>query len=163
MGYTFKADGVAGTAIIYENSDNNPPTDPFTYRSRVLFYSGFRYPARVASFTGTITFASRGTGAVGVLAQTTAIKNLSDFGLSGPRLVEGKWLGIGTGGVDVPMLGSIPVQAGSNSAVPTNRWATLGCTTTQVVIHEMWGQAAVGGLSSLSLSYEVHILDEVLS
>lgn len=161
MGYTFKADGVAGTAIIYENSDDLPPTNPVTYRSRVLFFSGWRYPARVATFTGSIAFPARGTGAVAVLAQTWTIASLSTYGLSGPRLVEGLWTDLTS--VNVPMLGSIPVQQGSNSAVPTPRWATLGCTSTDVVIHEMWGQAAVGGVAALTLSYEVHILDEVLA
>ena len=161
MGHTFKADGVGGTAIIYENSDDLPPTNPVTYRSRVLFYSGWRYPARLVTFTGSISFSARGTGAVAVLAQTHTIASLSTYGLSGPRLVEGVWTNLTS--VSVPMLGSIPVQQGTSAAIPTPRWATLGCTSSSVVIHEMWGQAAVGGLNSLTLNYEIHILDEVLA
>lgn len=162
MGYTFKADGVAGTAIIYENSDDLPPTNPITYRSRVLFYSGFRYPARVQTITGSITFPARGAGPVGVVAQTHTIASLSTYGLTGPRLVEGKWLGIGSGGKDVPMVGTVPLQIGTRGFSNT-RWATLGCTSTSIVIHEMAGQVAVDTLGALARSYEIHILDEVLA
>lgn len=159
MGHTFDARPATGV-IIYEDSDDLPPTDPFTYRSRVKFWSGFRYPARVLSASGTLTF---GTGSHGSVPDTVVNVSHTLFahGLgSAPLMMEGKWIGIGTSGADVPMIGSVPVQ---NFLSAKSRWATLGADATNVYIHEQHNSNVLGssGLTSFSIDWEVHIIDFV--
>lgn len=163
MGYTFKADATSQTAIIYENSDNLPPTDPFGYRSRVVFYSGFRYPARVQTQTGSVTFSAVASGSVPPIVVVER-KTLFAHGLSGIPLVEGKWIGIGTSGADVPMVGSVPVQtAGTGVLRGICRWASLGADATNVYLYSMAPNIFYGGgLSSITLSYEIHVMDWLL-
>lgn len=125
MGHTFHA--TPAEAIIYENTDDLPRTDPFAFRSRVVFYSGFRYPARVgAQLTGTANF-----GQVAVADGAPFViqaYNCGAHGLPGIPLVEGRWLGIGINGAGVPMVGSVPINL--NRAVITN----VACASNVVTI-----------------------------
>lgn len=124
MGHTFHA--TPSEAIIYENSDDNPRSDPFTYRSRVVFYSGFRYPARVGQLTGTATF-----GQVAVQDGAPFViqaYNCGAHGLPGIPLVEGRWLNIGINGAGVPMVGSVPINL--NRAV----MSAVSCTSNVVTV-----------------------------
>lgn len=155
MSHTFYASPTVG-AMIYENSDNAPLNDPYNYRSRVLFYSGFRYPSRALTFTGSVTFA---LGDYGGVPERVSIRShtLAAHGLGvEPLLIEGRWIGIGTGGADVPMVGSVPIQGQAQA-----RWVTLGADATNIYVHEMHNNTSFGsaGLPPLTVSYEVHVLE----
>lgn len=160
MGTKFRADGTIGRVAIYEDSDDNPWSDPLTYKSRVHFHSSLHYPARVSVVTGTYNFAAITGGApirIGVSSAT-----LFTHGLGFTPLVEGKWLGIGTGGADVPMCGTIPVQQASGLAAGYNsmaRWVTIGADATNVYLHQMYGTAASQSLAAVSIDYEIHLYD----
>lgn len=160
MGTTFKADGVIGRVAIYEDSDDLPWSDPLTYKSRVYFHSGLHYPARVGTQSGTYNFPARAGGApIRIGAESVTVLS---HGLGYTPLVEGKWIGIGTGGVDVPMCGSIPVQQANNLADNFNsmaRWITVGADSSNVYFYEMWGTAASQSLPAISISYEFHLYD----
>lgn len=162
MGHTFHA--TPSEAIIYENSDDNPRSDPFTYRSRVVFYSGFRYPARVgAQLTGTATFASveRAAGYPIVIQA----HNCGAHGRPGIPLVEGRWLGIGLNGADVPMVGSVPIYPGQGGDTNFMRWGTLGADATNVYLYSMCFQfpTTTGFVHpQISVGYVIDILDWTL-
>jgi len=162
MGHTFHA--TPAEAIIYENTDDLPRSDPFTYRSRVVFYSGFRYPARVRQLSGTVTFsAAVNDQAVRVIVNESV--NIGAHGVNGIPLVEGRWLGLGTGGANVPMIGSVPVQQieGDPSWHRFTRFATLGADATNVYLHSMLYRSTFGqNYPSVTLSYSVDVFDWVL-
>lgn len=160
MPIKFRAEGSTGTVAIYESSDDLPFTAPLTYKSRVYFHSGLKYPARVATLTGTLSLPSR-AGSTPPLT-FGADYTLAAHGRAGIPMIEGRWLGIGIGGVSVPMVGSIPVQQ-SSPLTSTTRWITIGANATNIVAHESWGTSFNGTLAALTLSYEVHVLDVLLS
>jgi hypothetical protein len=160
MAYKVRADGVIGRVAIYEATDDNPWGSPLSYLSRVVFHSGLAYPAQVATLTGSVTFPSDGAGSVREVVNTTY--TLAAHGLPGIPIVEGKWIGIGAGGADVPMVGSVPIYSGSYFVLRT---ATLGADATNVVIHEQHARyvSAVGAnYPSLTRSYEIQILGWLL-
>lgn len=160
MPIKFRAEGSTGTVAIYESTDDLPFTAPLTYKSRVYFHSGLNYPARVATLTGTLSLPAR-AGSIPPLT-FGADYTLAAHGRGHIPMIEGRWLGIGIGGVSVPMVGSIPVQQ-SGGLRNTTRWVTIGANATNIVAHEMWGTSFDGALAALTLSYEVHVLDVVLT
>lgn len=131
MGHTFHA--TPSEAIIYENSDDAPRSDPFGYRSRVVFYSGFRYPARVGQLTGTATFAAVDRAAdYPIVIQAY---NCGAHGRPGIPLVEGRWIGIGNNGADVPMVGSVPIFPRIGAITSVQRASNV-VTITTAAAHE---------------------------
>jgi hypothetical protein len=159
MAYRFRADGATGTVAIYEATDDNPFTSPLSYPSRVLFHSGLAYPARIATITGSLSLPARNApGSAPFTRVGSAGYQIAAHGRAGIPAVEGKLIGIGTGGVDVPWVGTIPVQ---QAALGAWRWLTLGADATYVYVHEMWGTSAGVNIGSTSVSYEVHVLDKV--
>lgn len=159
MGYTFHARPSSG-AIIYENSDDLPRSDPFGYRSRVMWFSGWRYPARVATQSGVLTLSTGTSGAIPDQPVNISHTLFAHGRGAAPLMMEGRWIGMGTAGADVPMIGSVPVQ---NQSTFRSRWLTLGADATNVYVHEQHNSNVFGGgaLASLSLSWEVHVIDFV--
>jgi len=169
MGYRFKADGALGRVAIYESTDDAPWGDPLSYKSRVIFHSGLVYPARVATLTGSITLPARSNSSAppGFESYTHQI---SAHGRSGIPMVEGRFIGNGDGGEDVPAIGSVPVQryldaiyTAENNRSQNWRWLTLGADATYVVLQEGVAPTYSGyaTLPAVTISYEIHILDKV--
>lgn len=162
MTYRFRAEAAAARVAIYEASDDLPWSDPFTYRSRVLFHSDLQYPARVQTVTGSVTLSAGTQGATPAVPVNRSY-TLFAHNLDGIPLLEGKILGIGSGGVDVPICGSLPVQTGGSSGLRA-RWIAIGADATNVYLHEQYNDETFGGgaLASLTIDYEIHVLDWLL-
>lgn len=162
MGYKFKADGTTGKVAIYEATDDNPFTDPLNYASRLLFHSDLAYPARIATITGSVSMPARNApGSAPYITSGSAGYQVAAHGISGGiPLVEGKLLGIGTSGVDVPWVGSVPAQ---RTIFGSWRWLTLGADATYIYVHEMWGTAFSTSLAATTFNYEIHVLDKVFT
>lgn len=158
MAHKFRAEGSSGTVAIYEASDDDPFDDPVAHPSRVLFHSGLLYPARIATITGTLSMPARSApGSAPFTRVNSAGYQLAAHGLAGIPLVEGKLIGIGAGGVDVPWVGSVPLAA--TGFITVGRWITLGADDTYIYAHEMWGTASGFAPGAQDVDYEIHILD----
>lgn len=162
MAYRFKAEGVTGAVAIYEATDDAPFSDPLNNASRLIFHSGLAYPARVATITGSVSMPARNApGAAPYITNGSAGYKVAAHGISGGiPFVEGKLIGIGDGGVDVPWVGSVPAQ---RTIFGAWRWLTLGADATYIYVHEMWGTAFSTSLPAAAFNFEIHVLDKVFS
>lgn len=167
--YKFRADGsiTGGRVAIYESSDDAPWSDPLSYKTRVLFHSDLAYIARVATVTGSITFPARSNPNAPPGFEIYG-HQLAAHGLSGIPLVEGRYIGAGDGGADLPAVGSVPVQrfSSSGSGHGNWRWLTLGADDTYLRMHEGVAPVFSGSgftLPSITIDYEIHILDRLFT
>lgn len=178
MGTKFRANGNIGRVAIYEDSDDAPWDFPLAHPSRVRFHSGLAYPARIATISGTLSLPGRqqsafpmGFGFVGHV--------LGAHNRPGIPMIEGKWLAAGDGAVDLPAIGSVPVQwqsgiggipQTSGTTVQTTgstsgcwRWLTIGANATNILVHEGYAAPVTPYfLPAMSINYEIHILDKIL-
>ncbi len=173
MANRIKVDGVAGVVAIYtvpspgSPDDDDPFTDPLNNKDRVIFHSDLVYPARVDTITGSIVLPSRSSADVPP-GYATFSHQLDAHGRAGIPLLEGQLTGLADhGGIDLPLVGSIPVQRiAANGSVTGNwRWLTLAADATHVYLHE-GVQPVFSGFSNLpaiTINYEIHVLDKVFT
>jgi hypothetical protein len=161
-------DGAGGRVAIYTGiADDAPLTDPVGNPARTLFHSSLLYPSIVAVHTGSLSLPAR-SAAYGPWPIEFYQHTLFAHGRGGRPWIEGKWIGVGTGGVDAPALGTYPIQD-SQSMFTTgrstvNRWLHIGADATNVYAHEMVSVPVTPfAHAALTVSYEITIMDVLLA
>lgn len=161
-------DSAGGRVAIYTGTNNDLPlTDPVGQRARTLFHSDLFYPSIIAVHTGSLSLPAR-SAASGPAPIEFHQHTLFAHGRGGRPWIEGKWIGVGTGGVDAPALGTYPIQD-TQSINPTgrstvNRWLHIGADATNVYAHEMVSVPVTPfAHAALTVSYEITIMDVLLA
>jgi hypothetical protein len=160
-------DGAGGRIAVYTGTANDLPlTDPVGNTARTLFHSDLLYPSIIAVHTGSLALPARQ-----VASAPAAISyfqhTLFAHGRGGRPWIEGKWIGVGIGGVDVPAAGTIPIQdtqSNQTGRSTLNRWLHIGADATNVYAHEMVSiPVAPFSHAALTVTYEITILDVLLA
>lgn len=163
MSFRLKADVASGRIAVYDYTagDDGPFVAPLSNLSRVKFHSDLGVIGRTDTRTGTL---SLGATAYNVYGQTN-VHNLFAHGVSGGvPYVEGRITSLAGSGVNIPLVGSVPVDHTEIGGCV--RVLHLGADGTYVRIVEKYftryNDGRFSPFGALSISWEVWVTDMVL-
>lgn len=175
MPVRFKHDPSVGQYGIYTvpsagSTDDAPLTNPHGNLSRTIVHPLLRYPGVVTTLSGTLNLPAASGGTFTTERRT---HTLGAHGQVGRPMLIGRFPTLGVGGASVPWAGTVCVQCPAISwayvsppnrrTISVSRWLSLGVQGGNVVCYEQLRGTSGAGPGSMSIDYEVLILDRDLS